>query len=52
MEKVRNLLIEHNYKDEATIQAKIEMCKELVLGADTCDESWELAKCFSTHTKE
>lgn len=44
--KLLALKVDHEGVPEATVKAGIDKCKELYKGADTCDEAWELFKCF------
>lgn len=42
MEEVKKLYAE----SAPNVQATIEKCKDVYKGADTCDEAWDLFKCY------
>lgn len=48
MEKVMGLVMEDVNNDEATVKKRLDVCKDRLQGAGTCDEFWELVKCYFT----
>lgn len=48
VEKVTGIALDDNDIDEATVKKHLDACKNFIQGAGTCDESWDLVKCYFT----